>query len=107
LGPIIFLKITPLMISLTSRGLAIIIPGSEQKLVNKTDDIIRILDPYNSDEFLLSYGSAEKRLEKLFEIKDKWIIGELKVYLQEFIELGVNFDSYLLKNTSNQRKKSI
>jgi len=41
-------------------------------MVNKTDDVIRILDPFYSQEFEACFGSEEKRLEMLFEIKDKW-----------------------------------
>jgi hypothetical protein len=57
----------------------VIIPCSEQRNANKIDDIIKVLDPYISTEFLHYFGCAEKRLEKLFEIKEKWTHAELKV----------------------------
>jgi hypothetical protein len=57
----------------------VIIPCSEQRNANKIDDIIKVLDPYISTEFLHCFGCAEKRLEKLFEIKEKWTHAELKV----------------------------
>lgn len=41
-------------------------------MVNKLDDVIRYLHPYNSREFDFCGSSVEKRLDKMFEIKDKW-----------------------------------
>lgn len=68
-------------------------------MVNKQDDVIKLLSPYYSVEFEYCYGNAEKRLEALFEVKDMWTKGELEVYIKPFIDINANFDSYLMKNT--------
>lgn len=54
------------------KGYAVIIPQQELKMINKPDDVIKILHPYYSKEFDGCFGSVERRLEQLFEIKDKW-----------------------------------
>jgi hypothetical protein len=36
------------------------------------DAVIKLLHPYYSGEFEYCAGSADKRLEALFGIKDKW-----------------------------------
>lgn len=54
------------------KGYAILIPANELKVINKTDDVIRLLNPYYSIEFEFCYGMAEKRLEAMFTVKDKW-----------------------------------
>jgi hypothetical protein len=54
------------------RGHAIIIPSQELRMLNKQDDVIRLLHPYYSSEFETCNNSHDKRLLALFEIKDKW-----------------------------------
>ena len=81
------------------RGMAILIPKMDLKMVNKPDDVIKLLNPYFSKEFDHCYGNPERRLEAMFDIKDKWTRAELEVYLLPFIDLNLKFDNYLLKNT--------
>jgi hypothetical protein len=50
-------------------------------MVNKQDHVIKLLNPFYSIEFEKCYGSAEKRLEALFEIKNKWTKPELEAYI--------------------------
>lgn len=88
------------------KGNAVIIPSSELRMVNKTDDAIKLLDPFYSPEFRGCYGNAEKRLEVMFEIKDKWTHSELVQYISQFIDIGVNFDNFLMKNTRILRDKN-
>lgn len=54
------------------KGSAIILPVQELRMVNKQDDVIRLLHPFYSQEFEFCYNSPEKRLDALFDIKDKW-----------------------------------
>ena len=68
-------------------------------MVNKSDHVIKRLHPFLSMEFENCNGSAEKRLEVLFQIKDKWTKKELEGYLLPFIDLTVKFDAYIMKNT--------
>lgn len=74
--------------------------------MSKHDDVIRLLHPYYSAEFEYSNNSAEKRLDALFEIKDKWTQQELVHYLRRFVDIGVNFDNYLIKNAKIIREKN-
>jgi hypothetical protein len=52
------------------KGHAIILPKND--LVNKHDDIIVPLDSILSPIFNVCYNNTEKRLDALFQIKDKW-----------------------------------
>lgn len=54
------------------KGYAVIIPAQDLRMINKQDDVIRLLHPYYSSEFESCFNNAEKRLDALFEIKDKW-----------------------------------
>lgn len=62
------------------------------------DNAIMILNPYTSRSFQYCHESADKRLEALFKIKEKWKKSELNSYIKPFVDLSTNFDSYLLKN---------
>ena len=42
----------------------------------------------------------------MFDIKDRWTHPELYLYLKDFIDIGVNFDNYLMKNTKILREKN-
>eukprot|EP00351_Strombidinopsis_sp_SopsisLIS2011_P003445 CAMPEP_0116871230 /NCGR_PEP_ID=MMETSP0463-20121206/1482_1 /TAXON_ID=181622 /ORGANISM="Strombidinopsis sp, Strain SopsisLIS2011" /LENGTH=66 /DNA_ID=CAMNT_0004509247 /DNA_START=866 /DNA_END=1063 /DNA_ORIENTATION=+ len=50
---------------------------------------IKPLNPYLSPVFKTSYDSVDKRLELLFEIKPKWLHGELQAMLSDFVEVTV------------------
>lgn len=81
-------------------GQAVIIPKDQIKLVmDKKDHAIRSLHPYFAPELDGCGSSAEKRLEALFALKEKWTKSELESYLTPFIDLTVKFDTYLMKNT--------
>lgn len=88
------------------KGYAIIIPSQELRMLNKQDDVIRLLHPYYSSEFDACGNSHDKRLLALFEIKDRWTYQELTLYLKQFIDIGVNFDTYLLKNAKVIKEKN-
>lgn len=88
------------------KGYAIIIPAAELRVLNKQDDVIRLLHPYYSSEFEHCGNNHERRLDALFEIKDKWTYSELSLYLKNFTDVGVNFDNYLLKNTKILKEKN-
>jgi len=75
-------------------------------MVNKQDDVIKLLHPFYSIEFENAYGSIERRLEGLYEVKDKWTKQELEIYVKPFIDLNVNFDTYLMKNTKIIKEKN-
>lgn len=82
------------------KGHAVVIPLNEIKdFALKQDHILNLLDQYYSHNFQDCLGSAEKRLEALFQIKDKWTKSELETYLSDFIDLSVKLDAYLMKNT--------
>jgi hypothetical protein len=86
------------------RGEAVIIPKGELKTMSKPDHVILSLHPYYDRRFehclgLTSSLCTEKRLEVLFDLKEKWTRGELDTYLMPFVDLSVKFDTYLMKNT--------
>ena len=64
------------------------------------------LHPFLSPEFKDCHNSTEKRLEALFFIKNQWTKGELQYYIEPFLELGINFDSYLMKNLKVIKEKN-
>ena len=82
------------------RGFAFLIPMQDIKTLSKPQDhVIKFAHKYYSKEFEYCGGSAEKRLEALFNLKDKWTKGEIEAYLKPFIDLNVKLDTYLMKNT--------
>lgn len=81
-------------------GEAILIPQKEVLDGNlRHDNTIMLLNPYSSVQFQYCHESADKRLEALFRIKEKWTKAELNSYIKPFMDLSTNFDTYLLKNT--------
>jgi len=88
-------------------GSAILIPQSDIKDFGKRHDhIIRLLHPFYSEEFEYCDGTPQSRLDALFKIKDRWTKGELDQYIAPFIEIGANFDQYLIKNTRVIKEKN-
>lgn len=63
--------------------------------------MIKKLDIYYNSEFEGVFDNIEKRLEKLFMIKDKWTFNEIKNQLIEFCDPDISnkFDLWLSKNT--------
>lgn len=74
--------------------------------MNTKDDIIRILDPYNSFEIVSCDGDPQKILQNLFEIKEKWTFRELETYMSDFIDVDMNFDNFLIKFTRMIKEKN-
>jgi hypothetical protein len=88
-------------------GSAILIPQSDIKDLGKRHDhIIRLLHPFYSDDFEFCDGTPQSRLDALFKIKDRWTKGELDHYIAPFIDIGANFDQYLIKNTRVIKEKN-
>lgn len=81
-------------------------PAQELRSFGQTEDVIRVLHPFYSSEFQFCGSSAEKRLQALFEVKDKWTYGELEAFLKPFVEPGANFDSFLMKNARVMKEKN-
>ncbi|TNV78326.1 hypothetical protein FGO68_gene5174 [Halteria grandinella] len=79
---------------------ALIVPMSEIKDVSlRQDHMIILLDSLYTLKLEQCQGSIQKRLDVLFQIKEKWTKAELETYLSQFIDLTLTFDQYLMKNT--------
>jgi hypothetical protein len=81
-------------------------PNQQSTLISNSDSVIKLLHSYYSQEFQFCGNSADKRLDVLFEIKDRWTQQELSQYLRKFIEIGQNLDAYLMKNTRIVKDKN-
>jgi hypothetical protein len=96
------------------RGFAIIIPnahlrphekgavaGNVGQIEEAADDLIKILNPYTSEQFSECHISIDARLEVLFNIKDKWTYREIESYIKEFtdVEMQQKYDQWLSRNT--------
>ena len=68
------------------RGHCILIPKSQNfNSISKTDDIIKQLNPMISSEFTQSQ-TFEQKIAILFNLKEKWTLGELELYLKDTLE---------------------
>jgi hypothetical protein len=57
------------------------------------------LDSLYSRNFEDCLDDTLKRFDSLFKIKEKWTKPELEYFLSKFIDLSINFDAFLMKNT--------
>ena len=83
-------------------GHAVIIPFQHQRVHERSmeDDLLISLHPFygmENDE----PENLEKRLQKLFAIKDKWTAKEIQTFMIDFCDPDVSskFDVWLAKNT--------
>ena len=72
------------------------------------DDLIKSLHPYFSDVFSDCFENGELRLERLFQVKEKWTIRELQSFLTDFLEpeIDAKFESWLVKNTRTLKEQN-
>ena len=79
------------------KGQAVLIPAVHNgDCLNKTDDIILWLDPFQSTRFENdNIVSIESRLSTLFQIKEKWTLTELEAQLTSFLEPEQNITTVL------------
>ena len=82
------------------RGQSILIPAvHNENHINRTDDIIKWLDPMLSPEFLESNSiTFESKLATLFSIKKKWTLGELDCLLRGTLEPEQTLATLLQRN---------
>jgi hypothetical protein len=62
--------------------------GKAYVKIQGTDWSLQSLDCY-FDQAIFDEDNFEKRLLKLFTLKEKWTIGEIDAFLGEFVEPGV------------------
>ena len=80
------------------KGHCVLIPAAHNfSHINKTDDIIKWLDPMVSPD-LSHCTSFEDKLAVLFTIKEKWTVGELGRFLGGTLEPELSLNVMLQRN---------
>lgn len=72
-----------------------------------TYDVIKVLTPYDL-AFMECDDSPQKRLEKLFAVKDKWTVQEIQAQVGTFVDPAqvAKFDGWVSKFTRSCKEKN-